>query len=76
MPKTPYPDDVDMDEDSSEEEEEAAPRTKDAPFESPVQAETSVLKAFSSAYIVEEQGTSEDAEGSGDEDMEPNMVLL
>ena len=75
IPKTPYPDDVDMNEDSSE-EEEAASRTKAASFESPVQAEMSVPKALSSAYIMEEQGTSEDAEGSGDEEMEPNMVLL
>ena len=76
IPKTPYPDDVDMDEDSSEEEEEAASRTKDASFESPVQAGVSVPKAFVSAYIVEEQEASEDGEGSGDEEMEPNMVLL
>ncbi len=65
-----------MDEDSSEEEEEAASRTKDASFESPVQAGVSVPKAFVSAYIVEEQEASEDGEGSGDEEMEPNMVLL
>lgn len=74
IPKTPYPDDIDVDEDTSE--EEAVPQTKDVSFESPVQAEISVLKAFSSAYIVEEQGTSQDGEGSGDEEMEPNIVSL
>lgn len=76
IPKTPYPDDVDVDEDDSEDEEEAAPQTKDASFESPVQAEISVLKAFSSTYIMEDQGTSQDGEGSGDEEMEPNVILL
>ena len=76
MPKTPYPDDVDVDEDDSEDEEEAAPRTEGASFESPVQTEISVLKAFSSAYIAENQETSQDGEGSGDEEMEPNVVLL
>jgi len=73
MPKTPYPD-VDVDEDDSE--EEGASRTKGVSFESPVQAEISVSKAFSSAYIVEEKETSEDGEGSGDEEMELNIVLL
>lgn len=76
IPKTPYPDDVDVDEDDSEDEEEAAPRTMGAPFESPVQAGISVLKAFSSAYTMEDQETSQDGEGSGDEEMEPNVVLL
>lgn len=75
MPKTPYPDDVDLDEDDDS-EEEAVPRMKGVPFESPAQAGISLSSAFSSAYIVEEKETSEDGEGSGDEEMEPNIVLL
>lgn len=75
MPKTPYPDDVDLDEDDDS-EEEAAPRMKGVSFESPAQAGVSLSRAFSSAYIVEEKETSEDGEGSGDEEMEPNIVLL
>jgi len=74
IPKTPYPDDIDVDEDSSE--EEAASPAKSVSFEIPVQADISVLKSYTSAYIVEEQETSQDGEGSGDEEMEPNLVLL
>lgn len=73
IPKTPYPDDIDVDEDISE--EEAVPQTKDVSFESPVQTEISVLQAFSSAYM-EEQETSQDGEGSGDDEMEANIVSL
>ena len=74
IPKTPYPDDVDVDEDDSE--EEVVPWTKDVSFESPVQDEVSVSKALSSAYIVEEKETSEDGEGEGDEEMDLNIVFI
>jgi hypothetical protein len=75
IPKTPYPDDIDVDEEDNSEEEAASP-TKGVSFEIPVQAEISVLKTFSSAYIVEEQATSQDGEGSGDEEMAPNIALI
>lgn len=67
IPKTPYPDDVDVEADSSE--EEAAPRTEGVSFETPVQAKISVPRAVSSAH-------SEDGEGEDDEEMRPNVVLL
>jgi hypothetical protein len=74
IPKTPYPDDVDVDEDDSE--EEVGPWMKGVSFESPVQGEVSASKAFSSAYIVEEKETSEDGEGEGEEEMDLNIVFL
>lgn len=74
IPKTPYPDDVDVEEDSSE--EEVASRTEGISFETLVQTKISVPMDFSSAYTVEEQMTSEDGEGEYDEEMGPNVVML
>lgn len=75
IPKTPYPDDVDVGEDNSD--DEAAPWTRDVSFEeSPVQAGLTVSTSFSSVYVMEGKGTSEDGEGESDEEMESNVVLL